>query len=642
MSIVPSSVTDNGILGAFTLSGSIVTVIVSDTSLLWRIRGTKDGNDYDKFYIKQSNLATDSFYAYDGYSYTFQVCSPSGQWSDGTIFTVYYDLNEDMEESNVRNMRSVASGNVRAGHGAGAIWSQSKYFGEACEISWTPLTEYTTYKVEFSIGSYSVITDPYTPGTTERIYYYHFIIPFEAAREIPNDTSGLMAATIIPYSDSACTVEMNSRATTYFEVTLKDEDALPTMNTVKLSKDNSVNPLLNTWDVALSGFTKIKIEGTASGAYGSTIKSYVISGQYGEIVEAVGANLVLNYSTPIIRFGGIYEFSVYCVDSRGHTSKPIYSDKISVALYEPPKIQGLIVARKPTTNNLAVLADWTTTKFMTKVGDNVFEEVNHGTCQLYYRTTSNLDWTLHNGKLSAGEEFELTEVTLSPDRYESYHIKIVVTDEIGRSDTRERYYSTTKVLLDFKADGDGLGIGKVCESPGMEVYMDSLFLGDVYIGGKTQTLKDYIISVSPTLDMIYPVGSIYMSVNGNDPGMLFGGVWTRIQGRFLIGVGAPMPNSVNTFGSLSGNAYIIEAGDSGGEDLHRLNANEIPEHNHGLYARVNLPVPTYDTNEKIYPMYYTEEFVGSPHNYLISKNKGGEYHNNMPPYFAVYIWQRIK
>ena len=93
MSIVPSSATDNGILGEFTLSGSIVTVIVSDTSLLWRIRGTKDGNDYDKFYIKQSQLATDSFYAYDGYSYTFQVCSPSGQWSDGTIFTVYYDLN---------------------------------------------------------------------------------------------------------------------------------------------------------------------------------------------------------------------------------------------------------------------------------------------------------------------------------------------------------------------------------------------------------------------------------------------------------------------------------------------------------------------------------------------------------------------
>lgn len=31
------------------------------------------------------------------------------------------------------------------------------------------------------------------------------------------------------------------------------------------------------------------------------------------------------------------------------------------------------------------------------------------------------------------------------------------------------------------------------------------------------------------LDMIYPVGSIYLSVNNVDPSTLFGGAWERIS-----------------------------------------------------------------------------------------------------------------
>ena len=36
------------------------------------------------------------------------------------------------------------------------------------------------------------------------------------------------------------------------------------------------------------------------------------------------------------------------------------------------------------------------------------------------------------------------------------------------------------------------------------------------------------------VDIIYPVGSIYMSTNNASPATLFGGSWTQIQGRFLL------------------------------------------------------------------------------------------------------------
>lgn len=38
-------------------------------------------------------------------------------------------------------------------------------------------------------------------------------------------------------------------------------------------------------------------------------------------------------------------------------------------------------------------------------------------------------------------------------------------------------------------------------------------------------------------DLIYPIGSIYMSINSIDPGDIFGGTWERLaKGRTLVGV----------------------------------------------------------------------------------------------------------
>ena len=68
-----------------------------------------------------------------------------------------------------------------------------------------------------------------------------------------------------------------------------------------------------------------------------------------------------------------------------------------------------------------------------------------------------------------------------------------------------------------------------------------------------------------TVDEVYPVGSIYMSVNATDPGTLFGGVWQRIKERFLLASG-------DTHG----------AGSTGGEFEHTLTVEEMPSHSHSM------------------------------------------------------------
>lgn len=54
------------------------------------------------------------------------------------------------------------------------------------------------------------------------------------------------------------------------------------------------------------------------------------------------------------------------------------------------------------------------------------------------------------------------------------------------------------------------------------------------------------IQFSNVLNMIYPVGSIYLSVNDTSPADLFGGTWEKIENRFLIGASSSKP--VNSTG----------------------------------------------------------------------------------------------
>lgn len=142
--------------------------------------------------------------------------------------------------------------------------------------------------------------------------------------------------------------------------------------------------------------------------------------------------------------------------------------------------------------------------------------------------------------------------------------------------------------------------------------------------------------------LVYPVGSIYMAVNSISPASLFGGTWAQIEDTFLLAAGQNHP-----------------AGDSGGEEEHTLSVNELPFHGHCVRFHNNA-----GTKGTAY--YYNggtktdSTFAQAPG--VTWKGKtfqaaqdgagdqaggadpvgGGAAHNNMPPYLAVYVWQRVE
>lgn len=112
---------------------------------------------------------------------------------------------------------------------------------------------------------------------------------------------------------------------------------------------------------------------------------------------------------------------------------------------------------------------------------------------------------------------------------------------------------------------------------------------------------------------VYPVGAIYMSVNSTYPGLLFGGTWVEIQGRFL-------------FGRDGSHA----AGSTGGEASHTLTVNEMLSHSHQL----NVP------NGHAFALGGGSYYGYLHQNATTTAVGGGKPHNNMPPYLSVYIWKR--
>lgn len=118
------------------------------------------------------------------------------------------------------------------------------------------------------------------------------------------------------------------------------------------------------------------------------------------------------------------------------------------------------------------------------------------------------------------------------------------------------------------------------------------------------------------LNIIYPIGSVYISTNSANPATLFGGTWERIQDKFIL---------------ASGSTY--SAGSTGGEATHTLTIDEMPSHNHNayLYGGNLASAPgrlLFDTGAG-------QEFYNS-----IKSAGGNKPHNNMPPYLAVYVWKR--
>ena len=97
--------------------------------------------------------------------------------------------------------------------------------------------------------------------------------------------------------------------------------------------------------------------------------------------------------------------------------------------------------------------------------------------------------------------------------------------------------------------------------------------------GHTHTGAD----ITNLFNLVYPVGSIYMSVNNTSPATLFGGTWEKIQGRFLLGSGTTSGTSKSyTLGGTAGSkdAVVVSHTHTQNSHTHVQNAHTHTQNSH--------------------------------------------------------------
>lgn len=169
--------------------------------------------------------------------------------------------------------------------------------------------------------------------------------------------------------------------------------------------------------------------------------------------------------------------------------------------------------------------------------------------------------------------------------------------------------------------------------------LSNIDLSSYYTKTETNTLLNAKLNITDLISFVYPVGSIYMSVNNVSPATFMGGTWTQIKDRFLLACGS-----------------TYKAGATGGEEKHKLTKSEIPNYtigtipeavpfNHnnwnnggitsGDLGKASSSKKGVANNNDVLTIVSDTQW-----GYKISTDGGGQPHNNMPPYLAVYMWKR--
>lgn len=350
--------------------------------------------------------------------------------------------------------------------------------GQSCSVKWTPMASSFRYKLKFSIGAWSYTTNSIFPNQTTEYTYTGYVLSTDAAYQIPNSVTGTMTVTLMTYFDSDCTQQIGSDSSKTFTVEVQSS-AIPTLSGQTTTIVNS-NSTVSGWGVAISGMTNVKLDGTASGSFGSTVKSYIITGGYATTTST------WPYTGSILNKTGNVSFTIQVVDSRGRKSNPVTTGAVYFYPYSVPSINSFSVSRDTADETIAnVTANFS---FSSIKVDGV--EKNSVIAQLSYKLSSSSSW---NNISILNNELKLISISDT----NSYDFKLTVIDALKNTATSERYISTMEAVMSFGSDGKGLGIGKIAESENLEIGLKTVFFDDLYlrIGNTNVLLKDYITGV---------------------------------------------------------------------------------------------------------------------------------------------------
>ena len=486
--------------------------------------------------------------------------------------------------------------------------SSSVTMGNSVTIYTNRASSNFTHSLYYQIGSNSKVSIGTGIGTSKS-----WTVPLSLANSTPNSTSLSVKLWLETYNGSTY-IGANSVSLT----ANVPSSVVPTINSVNLSE--AVSGIYAQFGAYVQGKSKISGSISASGSYSSTISSYSVGINGASYTSS-------SFTTGFLTTSGSNTCSVTVKDSRGRTKSQ--SVTFNVIACASPAINSFSVSRcdqDGTPNDEGNCAKCVVSASISSVNNG-----NTKSFQIKYKKISETEWSIFDLD-NTNYTISTTQIIQNIDTESEYNFKTSATDFFSFAEYSHNL-STAYTLVDYNQSGKGMAIGKVSTQNAFEINMDTKITGNLTINNKTIS------------DLIYPVGSIYMSVNSINPGDLFGGTWTAWgQGRVPVGV-----NTSGTFNSVE---------KTGGSETHKLTVAQMPSHTHTQnshrhnYGRPALFGGENDDDGSIFTPRYSgrtsSQYKGNSNgwtemSYTTATNQntgGGETHNNLQPYITCYMWKR--
>ena len=342
----------------------------------------------------------------------------------------------------------------------------------------------------------------------------------------------------------------------------------------------------------------------AAGKYGASILTYSISGGG---YSGSGASL----KSGLLNTAGKQIITFKATDTRGLSA--VKTVEIEVLPYSAPRVTELAAWRvneDGAADGMGTLGKWRTEAVFSALGGR-----NVLTAKAYLKPMGGTEVEL--GMLAVDTSVSLwwlagtDSMKIALDVTKRYVLRRVLTDAYGTVE-RSIELPSANFAMHLNAKGNGICFGGASTvenaveiAPGYDL---------VFKGQRNERLWN-------ALD-IYPVGAIFVSTSAVSPAAVFGGTWKLLNDVFL----------------LAGSKKSFPYGSKGGIKEVTLTAAQMPMHAH-QFSRT----PIVSVELTAGGNYYAEQStaVGK----LVAQNTetagGGKAHTNMPPYLAVYAWERI-
>lgn len=506
---------------------------------------------------------------------------------------------------------------------ASSVSAANMTMGTAGKINISRASSSFTHTLTYSFGNSSGTIATKTTATS-----VSWTPPISLASQIPNATSSTCTVTCTTYNGNT---NIGSKTCT-FSLTVPTS-VKPTISSLTASRIDGEVP--STWGIYVQTKSKVKLTiNGAAGSYGSTIKSYTITG-------GGYSGSASTLTTGFLNNSGTITFKATVTDSRGRVSAEA-SVSITVTAYSPPYFNSSLSQR--CLSNGTLDDDGTYIHALVSFGYSTCGGKNTLTTSVQYKQVSATQWTDAGVAFASNTAFTYGKGQISTET--SYDVRYTLEDAFSTISVQE-IVSTAAVVMDFKSGGKGVAVGKVSERDNTFEVAENW---DVKVYG--MLLKEYIQQFAKTM---YPVGSIYMSVSSTNPSTYFGGTWVAWgSGRVPVGI--------NTSDS---NFNTVEK--TGGASSVTLTASQIPSHTHTFTGSSTTTSSAgghthnigRDTDGGSGSSRYTVHKAGtsgaqgtSPtssagaHTHTLTpKGKngntgGGGSHTNLQPYIVCYMWKR--